>query len=138
MANNDQISSLSHSDLIAVMEEALSGMELPACISLVDTDGLVVYSVGDCLETILLESFNAHAIMSFESTMTELLGLNEVLDYQILNTGDLSIYIDDLRGSQGLYIIVHTAPAVMTKILPFLKSFVTTVEAAFERSIETA
>lgn len=138
MGIDDQEKGLSHSDLIAVIEEALSGMELPACMSLVDTDGLVVYSIGNCLETVLLESFNAHLIMSFESTMTELLGLNEVLDYQILNTGDKSIYIDDLRGSEGLFIIVQTNPEIMTKILPFLKSFVSSVESAFERSLEGA
>ncbi|MFW9854536.1 MAG: hypothetical protein ACFFFG_05730 [Candidatus Thorarchaeota archaeon] len=131
----DQSAPLSHGDLVAVMEEALSGMELPACISLVDSDGLVVYSIGNCLETVILESFNAYLIMSFESTTSKLESMNEILDYQILNTGDKSIYVDDLRGSEGLFIIVQAGPAVMTKILPFLKSFVSTVESAFERSL---
>lgn len=115
-------------NVIKIIEETFQGIDLAACISLVDTDGLVIYSVGECADQWLLEGLNAYLIMSFESTLQKLLELNQILDSLVVNTGESVFYIDDLRGGTDLFIIIRTSPKLMNKVLPFLKNFVNAIE----------
>ncbi len=121
-------------DLILMIEEVLGGINLPACISLVDNDGLIIHSVGECVDQWLLENLNAHLIMSYESTMEKLKGLNEVLDSLVIHTGDKVFYVDDIRGVGGLFIIVQTSSELMDKVLPFLKNFVKKFEMTMKNT----
>jgi hypothetical protein len=119
-------------NVIQVIEETFQGIDLAACISLVDADGLVIYSVGECADQIFLEGLNAYLIMSFESTLAKLLELNQILDSLVVNTGESVFYIDDLRGGSNLYIIVRTTQKLMNKVLPFLKNFVRAIELSLQ------
>lgn len=119
-------------NVIRVIEETFQGIDLAACISLVDTDGLVIYSVGECADQWILEGLNAYLIMSFESTLNKLLDLNQMLDSLVVNTGESVFYIDDLRGGSDLYIIIRTSPELMNKVLPFLKNFVKAIEISLQ------
>ncbi|MHA2224471.1 MAG: hypothetical protein ACXAC8_04665 [Candidatus Hodarchaeales archaeon] len=120
-------------ELISVIDETFGGIELPStCISLVDSDGLIIHSVGECDELMRLEGLNAHLIMSFETTLTELISLNQILDSLVINTGETTFYVDDLSGGSGLFLIIRTSPKLMNKVLPFLKSFVKTIEIALQ------
>ena len=119
---------MSAHNVIKVIEETFQGIDLAACISLVDSDGLVVHSIGECADQWLLESLNAYLIMSFESTLSQLLDLNQILDSLVINTGESVFYIDDLRGKNDLYIIIRTSQKLMNKVLPFLKNFVRAIE----------
>jgi hypothetical protein len=119
-------------NVIQVIEETFQGIDLAACISLVDADGLVIYSVGECADQIFLEGLNAYLIMSFESTLAKLLELNQILDSLVVNTGESVFYIDDSRGGSNLYIIVRTTQKLMNKVLPFLKNFVRAIELSLQ------
>jgi len=119
---------MSAHNVIKVIEDTFQGIDLAACISLVDSDGLVVHSIGECADQWLLESLNAYLIMSFESTLSQLLDLNQILDSLVINTGESVFYIDDLRGKTDLYIIIRTSQKLMNKVLPFLKNFVRAIE----------
>lgn len=124
---------MSAHEIISIIEEIFSGIDIAACISIVDSDGLVIYSIGtQCEEQTILESLNAYLIMSFESTLTQLIALNQILDSLIINTGEAVFYIDDLRGSANLYVVIRTSPTLLNKVLPFLKSFVRTLEKALQ------
>ena len=115
------------------MEETFGGIDLPGtCISLVDSDGLVIHNEGECDELLLLESLNAHLITSFENTLTQLISVNQILDSIMLNTGDIVYYVDDLTGGTGLYLVIRTNPRLMNKVLPFLKSITKTIELALQ------
>lgn len=119
---------MSAHDVIKVIDDTFQGIDLAACISLVDNDGLVIHSIGECADQWLLESLNAYLIMSFESTLSKLLDLNQILDSLVINTGDSVFYIDDLRGKTDLYLIIRTSQGLMNKVLPFLKNFVRAIE----------
>ncbi|NHJ00786.1 MAG: hypothetical protein EAX86_01535 [Candidatus Heimdallarchaeota archaeon] len=124
---------MSAHEVIEIIEQTFTGIDIAACISIVDSDGLVIYSTGtQCEEQTLLESLNAYLIMSFESTLNQLIALNQILDSLIINTGDAVFYIDDLRGSSSLYIIIRTTPILLNKVLPFLKNFVRTLEKTLQ------
>ena len=120
-------------EVISVIEETFGGIELlGTCISIVDSDGLVIHSVGECKELGAHESLNAHLITSFESTLKQLNSLDQVLESIVLNTGETVFYIDDLSGETGLYFIVQTSPNLMQKVLPILKSLVRSIELALQ------
>ncbi len=119
-------------NVIRIIEETFQGIDLAACISLVDADGLVIYSVGECADQWVLEGLNAYLIMSFESTLKKLVDLNQMLDSLVVNTGESVFYIDDLRGGGNLYIIIRTSPKLMNKVLPFLKNFVKAIEISLQ------
>lgn len=119
-------------NVIKVIEETFQGIDLAACIALVDSDGLVIYSVGECADQWILEGLNAYLIMSFESTLHKLMELNQILDSLVVNTGQSVFYIDDLRGGSNMYIIIRTSPELMNKVLPFLKNFVKAIEISLQ------
>lgn len=119
--------------IIGVMEETFGGIDLPGtCISLVDSDGLVIHNEGECDDLPILESLNAHLITSFENTLTQLISVNQILDSIVLNTGDTVYYVDDLTGGSGLYLVIRTRPKLMNKVLPYLKSITKTIELALQ------
>ena len=119
--------------IIGVMEETFGGIDLPGtCISLVDSDGLVIHNEGECDDLPILESLNAHLITSFENTLTQLISVNQILDSVVLNTGETVYYVDDLTGGSGLYIVIRTKPKLMNKVLPYLKSITKTIELALQ------
>jgi hypothetical protein len=114
-----------------VIEEIFGGIELHACLSLVDSEGLVLYSTGDCFDQWVLEGLNAQLIVAFESTMNAIAKLpvfDSPLDYILINAGDTMFYVDDLAGNLQLFLIIRTRTDLMEKVLPFLKSFVSSVE----------
>ncbi|MFX0016896.1 MAG: hypothetical protein ACFE98_20040 [Candidatus Hermodarchaeota archaeon] len=120
-------------EVISVIDEVFGDIQLPGtCISLVDSDGLVIHSIGECDDLPVLESLNAHLITSFENTLTQLTSLNQVLDSIVISTAEAAFYIDDLRGGTGLLLIIRTTSKLMYKVLPFLKNFVRTIELAIQ------
>ncbi len=115
------------------MEETFGEIEIPGtCISLVDSDGLVIHNEGECDDLPILESLNAHLITSFESTLTQLISLNQILDSIVLNTGETAFYVDDLTGGAGLYLIIRTSSDLLNKVLPFLKNLVRSIELSLQ------
>ena len=120
-------------EIIGVIVETFGGIELPGtCISLVDSDGLVIHSEGECDDLFMHESLNAYLILSFENTLAQLGGLNQILDSLVINTGDAVYYVDDLSGGTGLFLIIRTSPKLMNRVLPFLKSLVKTIELTLQ------
>ncbi len=59
-------------EIIKIFDSVFSGIDLPACISLVDNNGLLIYSVGECADQWVLESLFSYLIMSFELTQDKL------------------------------------------------------------------
>ena len=121
-------------EIIKTFDSVFSGIDLPACISLVDSDGLLIYSVGECADQWVLESLFSYLIMSFELTQDKLKLTNEHLDSLVVTTKTKVFYIDDISGNLDLYIIIQTSPDLMSKVLPFLKNIVTSVEKNYERT----
>ena len=121
-------------EIIEIFNSVFSGIDLPACISLVDNNGLVIYSVGECADQWLLESLFSYLIMSFELTRDKLKLTREKLDSLVVTTERKVFYIDDISGTLGLYMIIQTNPDLMNRVLPFLKNIVSSVEENFKKT----
>lgn len=120
--------------LIQNFETVFGGIDLPACISICDDNGLIIYSVGECADQLILESLFGYLIMSFESTSEKLKLTNEYLDNLLIQTKSKVFYVDDIQQEFGLYMIVQTTPELMNKVLPFLKNIVRTISKIITKS----
>ena len=121
-------------EIIKIFNSVFSGIDLPACISLVDSDGLLIYNVGECADQWSLESMFSYLIMSYESTREKLKLTDEFLDSLVVATKRKVYYVDDLSGELNLYMIIQTSPNLMNKVLPFLKNIVTSVEKNLQKA----
>ena len=121
-------------EIIEIFNSVFSGIDLPACISLVDNNGLLIYSVGECADQWILESLFSYLIMSFELTRDKLKLTREKLDSLVVTTERKVFYIDDISGTLGLYMIIQTNPDLMNRVLPFLKNIVSSVEENFKKT----
>ena len=121
-------------EIIEIFNSVFSGIDLPACISLVDNNGLLIYSVGECADQWILESLFSYLIMSFELTRDKLKLTSEKLDSLVVTTERKVFYIDDISGTLGLYMIIQTNPDLMNRVLPFLKNIVSSVEENFKKT----
>ena len=121
-------------EIIQIFNSVFSGIDLPACISLVDSDGLLIYSVGECEDQWVLESMFSYLIMSYESTREKLKLTDEYLDSLVVSTKKKVFYVDDITGKFDLYMILQTSPNLMNKVLPFLKNIVTSVEKNLQKT----
>ena len=121
-------------EIIKIFNSVFSGIDLPACISLVDHNGLLIYTVGECADQWSLESLFSYLIMSFELTRDKLKLTDENLDSLVVTTKTKVFYIDDISGKFDLYMIIQTSPNLMNKVLPFLKNIVTSVEKNLEKA----
>ena len=121
-------------EIIKIFNSVFGGIDLPACISLVDHNGLLIYSVGECADQWVLESLFSYLIMSFELAREKLILADEYLDSLVVTTKKKVFYIDDIAGKFDLYMIIQTRPDLMNKVLPFLKNIVTSVENNLKES----
>ena len=124
---------MAYNELIGDFEDVFGGIDLPACISICDNEGLLIYSVGDCDNQWILESLYSSLVMSYESTQKQLNLTNESLDSLVITTGSNVYYIDEISHDLGLYMIIQTDPELMNKVLPFLKSLVKIIEKTLKR-----
>jgi hypothetical protein len=124
---------MAYSELIGDFEDVFGGIDLPACISICDTEGLLIYSVGACENQWILESLYSSLVKSFESTQEQLNLTNESLDSLLITTGSKVYYIDEISHEFELYMIIQTDPELMNKVLPFLKSLVMIIERTLKR-----
>ncbi len=120
--------------MIQTFENVFGGIDLPACISICDDNGLIIYSVGECADQWILESLFSSLIMSYESTSKKLSLTDESLDNLVIQTESKVFYVDDIQKDFGLYMIVQTTPDLMNKVLPFLKNIVTTISKIIIKS----
>jgi hypothetical protein len=118
---------LAQHEVIAVFQEALSDIQLPACITLSDEEGLILYSIGDCGDDIVIESVNAQLIMAYESLRTSLVDSKRELDYLLTSSSECSYFIDNLNSGKH-FMIVRTKEEIMMKILPFLRSVTDSIQ----------
>ena len=102
--------------VIELFQQALGDLDLPACISLLDAEGLTLYSVGQCDDL----SY-ANLVILFEESKKQLERLNKIPTGLIINTNTgLSYYIHEL-GNTRLFVVVYSEYATMLNIFPLLE-----------------
>ena len=128
--------------VMAIFQEAFETFDLPACIGIVDSDGLSLVTSGKCPDIDLFEGQLASLIDTFESIRDRFSkSFAEDLDSMMLDFGKNTFYIDNLLNSavQGttnhLYLVAQSEQKdLLVNARPFLMSIVEKIEMMFSLS----
>lgn len=131
--------------IIAIFNEAFSTFDLPACIGIVDSDGLSLVTSGTCPDLALFEGQLASLIDTFESIKGRFKqSFDEDLNLMMLEFDQNTFYLDNLMHTnigQGddrvLYLVAQSDQKdLLQKARPFLVSIVNKIEMMFNLAKE--
>lgn len=131
--------------IIAIFNEAFTAFDLPACIGIVDSDGLSLVTSGNCPDLALFEGQLASLIDTFESIKGRFLqSFDEDLNLMMLEFGKNTFYLDNLlhtnigqADDRVLYLVAQSDQKdLIMKARPFLVSIVNKIEMMFNLSLE--
>lgn len=125
-----QVKIMGHQEVIALFTEALCGIELPACITLCDNEGLILFSVGNCLgDDLQAQNLYAYLIMTYDAAVTNLKTVKEEADNILISSkDDHAFFVDCIDEETGVFLLVKAKQGMMTKVLPFLNSIIKKME----------
>ncbi len=131
--------------IIAIFNEAFSAFDLPACIGIVDSDGLALVTSGTCPDIALFEGQLASLIDTFESIKDRFKqSFEDDLNLMMLEFGKNTFYLDNLmhtnighEDDKVLYLVAQSDQKdLIQKARPFLVSIVNKIEMMFNLSKE--
>ena len=131
--------------IIAIFNEAFSSFDLPACIGIVDSDGLSLVTSGTCPDLALFEGQLASLIDTFESIRDRFKqSFEDDLNLMMLEFGKNTFYLDNLmhtnighQDEKVLYLVAQSDQKnLLQKARPFLVSIVNKIEMMFNLSKE--
>ena len=131
--------------IIAIFNEAFSSFDLPACIGIVDSDGLSLVTSGTCPDLALFEGQLASLIDTFESIRDRFTqSFEDDLNLMMLEFGKNTFYLDNLmhtnighQDDKVLYLVAQSDQKnLLQKARPFLVSIVNKIEMMFNLSKE--
>lgn len=131
--------------IIAIFNEAFTAFDLPACIGIVDSDGLSLVTSGNCPDITLFEGQLASLIDTFESIKGRFQqSFDEDLNLMMLEFGKNTFYLDNLmhtnighEDDRVLYLVAQSGEKdLIMKARPFLVSIVNKIEMMFNLSLE--
>lgn len=119
--------------VIDIFNEAFGSFDLPACIAIIDSDGLALVTAGLCPELGLFEGQMASIVTSFETLKAQFTtSFNDDLNLFTLEFENQAFYVDDLKTGAGLYLVAHSENnSLLLKARPFLANIVEKIEMMF-------
>lgn len=131
--------------IIAIFNEAFSSFDLPACIGIVDSDGLALVTSGNCPDITLFEGQLATLIETFEMIRGRFKkSFEDELNLMMLEFGKNTFYLDNLmhtnvghENDKVLYLVAQSDQKdLLQKARPFLVSIVNKIEMMFHLAKE--
>ena len=131
--------------IIAIFNEAFSAFDLPACIGIVDSDGLALVTSGTCPDITTFEGQLATLIDTFESIRQRFSqSFEDELNLIMLEFGKNTFYLDNLMhtnigqaSDKVLYLVAQSDQKdLLQKARPFLVSIVNKIEMMFNLTKE--
>jgi hypothetical protein len=126
--------------IISIFKEAFETFELPACIGIVDNEGLSLVTTGECPDIDLFEGQLASLIDTFENIRNRFTAsFSDDLELMILEFGNNTFYIDNLlnstidsKNTSQLYLVAQSVHGdLILNARPFLTSIVKKIELMF-------
>jgi len=134
--------------IISIFTEAFQTFDLPACIGIVDSDGLALVTSGNCPDISLFEGQLASLIDTFETIRDRFKqSFADDLNLMMLEFGKTTFYLDNLLQSNidlgeshsSLYLVAQSDQKdLLLKARPFLVSIVHKIEMMFQISQQEA
>ncbi len=120
---------MGHEDVISAFEQTFKNIDVPGIVSIVDNEGMVIYSNNQFEELDILQGIYAQLLTSFEKTASGVsrVSSNHLQSINLTLTSDddksLSYVVFDLNW-KGVYFIIRAEIDLMHKIHPILNALI--------------
>ncbi len=120
---------MGHEDVISAFEQTFRNIDVPGIVSIVDNEGMVIYSNNQFEELDILQGIYAQLLTSFEKTASGVsrVSSNHLQSINLTLTSDddksLSYVVFDLNW-KGVYFIIRAEIDLMHKIHPILNALI--------------
>jgi hypothetical protein len=120
---------MGHEDVIFAFEHTFKNLDVPGIVSIVDNEGMIIYSNNQSEELDILQGIYAQLLTSFEKTAS---GVSKVssnylhsINLTLTNNEDESIsYVVFDLNWKGTYFIIRAEIELMHKVHPILNALI--------------
>ena len=132
MNENDNSNEFENADTVSIVidtfNSAFENFELPACIAITDSEGLVLHSVGNCPDLAFLEGILAGFIISFDQLKNQVnSSFKEDPRGIAIDFGDNAYYIYSILNTK-LFLVAKSSENLLWRAIPFLKGICQTLD----------
>lgn len=120
---------MGHDEVISAFEQTFKNIDVPGTVSIVDNEGMIIYSNNQFEELDLLQGIYAQLLTSFEKTASGVskVSSNQLESINLTLTNDeeksISYIVFDLNW-KGTYFIIRAEIDLMNKIQPILNNLI--------------
>ncbi|MFW9903292.1 MAG: hypothetical protein ACFFFH_03090 [Candidatus Thorarchaeota archaeon] len=120
---------MGHEEVISAFEQTFKNIDVPGTVSIVDNEGMIIYSNDQFEELDILQGIYAQLLTSFEKTASRVsrISSNQLESINLTLTNDeeksISYIVFDLNW-KGTYFIIRAEIDLMNKIQPILNSLI--------------
>ena len=120
---------MGHEEVISAFEQTFKNIDVPGTVSIVDNEGMIIYSNNQFEELDILQGIYAQLLTSFEKTASGVsrVSSNHLASINLTLTNDdeksISYVVFDLNW-KGTYFIIRAEIELMNKIQPILKALI--------------
>lgn len=114
--------------VIETFDTAFENFELPACIALTDSEGLVLHTVGNCPDLSFLEGILAGFISAYDQMKKQLnQSFKEDPRAIAIDFADNAYYIYSIQNT-NLFLVARSSENLLWRAIPFLKGICLTLD----------
>ena len=120
---------MGHEEVISAFEQTFKNIDVPGTVSIVDNEGMLIYSNNQFEELDILQGIYAQLLTSFEKTASGVsrVSANHLESINLTLTNDeeksVSYVVFDLNW-KGTYFIIRAEIDLMSKIQPILNALI--------------
>ena len=132
MNEYDKTNDFENADTVSIVIEtyntAFENFELPACIAITDSGGLVLHTVGNCPNLEFLEGILAGFITAFDQMKIQLnQSFKEDPRAIAIDFNDNAYYIYSIQNTE-LFLVARSSENLLWRAIPFLKGICVTLD----------
>ena len=120
---------MGHEEVISAFEQTFRNIDIPGIVSIVDNEGIIIYSNNQFDELDILQGIFAQLLTSFEKTASGVsrISSNHLQSVNLTLTSDdeksISYVVFDLKW-KGTYFIIRAEIDLMHKVHPILNALI--------------
>ena len=125
MGDTDNKDEFENADTVSIVIEtfdtAFENFDLPACIAITDSEGLVLHTVGNCPDLAFLEGILAGFITAYDQMKAQLnQSFKENPKAIAIDFADNGYYIYSIENT-NLFLVARSGGNLLWRAIPFLK-----------------
>ncbi|MHA2074529.1 MAG: hypothetical protein ACW97X_07910 [Candidatus Hodarchaeales archaeon] len=131
---------MGHEEVISAFEQTFKNIDIPGIVSIVDSEGMIIYSNNQFDELDILQGIFAQLLSSFEKTASGVsrISSNHLQSVNLTLTSDdeksISYVVFDLNW-EGTYFIIRAEIDLMHKVHPILNALIPQITKTLQSEV---